>query len=111
MACFGTRLLSLQIVQAMLNTRSMNISSDVGGISDAKVRFRWIGDGTGWWAVDNFKVYAPLALDAAIQNISNPRMPFQAGLQDINVDVSNLGINTITSLNLNWEINGYSNSF
>ncbi len=84
----------------------INVSSYVGGISDAKVRFRWTGDGEGWWAIDNFKVYAPLALDAALQNISNPKMPFQAGIQNIDVDVSNLGITTITSLNLNWEING-----
>ena len=84
----------------------INISEYAGGVSDAKVRFRWSGDGSGWWAIDNFKVYAPLALDAAIENITSPTMPFTSGNQPIKASIANLGINTITSLTFNWEING-----
>ena len=84
----------------------INVSQYLGGVSDAKVRFKWDGVRKGWWAIDNFKVYAPLSLDASLDNISNPRMPFQSGTQDIKVDISNLGINTLTSLKINWEING-----
>ncbi|HRW20976.1 MAG TPA: right-handed parallel beta-helix repeat-containing protein, partial [Bacteroidales bacterium] len=84
----------------------INVSSHIGGISDAKVRFKWSGNSTGWWATDNFKVYAPLALDAALESISSPKMPFTAGSKDVKVDISNLGINTITTLTINWEING-----
>nr|MDA3891905.1 hypothetical protein [Salinivirgaceae bacterium] len=84
----------------------INVSSIIGGYSDARVRFIWKSNGRGWWAIDNFKVYAPLALDAALENISNPKMPFESGTHDIKVDVSNLGIDTITSLLLNWELNG-----
>jgi len=39
--------------------KSINISSYVAGVANAKVRFRWTGDYSWYWIVDNVVVYQP----------------------------------------------------
>lgn len=41
----------------------INISTEVAGISNAQVRFRWVGDWSWGWAVDNIEVNAPSCID------------------------------------------------
>jgi len=84
----------------------INVSTAIGGVSDAKVRFRWVGNGAGWWAIDNCKIYAPLNIDPALGCISSPTMPLAPGKHDVKVDLSNLGLEKLTTLKINWEING-----
>jgi len=56
-----------------------NISGIVGGVTNAKVRFRWEGDNSRFWAIDNIRIYAPLTLDAGVTAVSSPTMPFNGG--------------------------------
>jgi hypothetical protein len=41
----------------------INISTEVAGISNAQVRFRWVGDYSWGWALDNVEVSAPTCID------------------------------------------------
>ncbi|KPK79714.1 MAG: hypothetical protein AMS27_17755 [Bacteroides sp. SM23_62_1] len=47
-------------------------------------------------------------LDAAIYEIVEPGSPFQYGLNDVKVTFKNYGTTTLTSLNINWEVDGNS---
>ena len=84
----------------------INISSFAGAVSNARVKFVWIGNADNFWAVDNIQVYAPLALDASISAISNPIMPFSAGTHNIEASLSNTGGSVITSATIKWSLDG-----
>ena len=51
-------------------------------------------------------MYAPLALDASISNISSPIMPFSAGTHNIEASLSNTGGSVITSATIKWSLDG-----
>ncbi|WP_282069053.1 T9SS type A sorting domain-containing protein [Olleya namhaensis] len=38
--------------------KSYNVSAQLAGVSNAKVRFRWVGDYSYFWAFDNVKVFS-----------------------------------------------------
>ncbi|MDX5348525.1 MAG: hypothetical protein LPK19_14915, partial [Hymenobacteraceae bacterium] len=82
-----------------------NISSIVGGVTNAKVRFRWEGDSSMYWALDNIRIYAPLTLDAGVTAVVSPTMPFNAGNQAIKVRLTNFGATTLTSTTIGWSVN------
>ncbi|MFY0608591.1 MAG: hypothetical protein JXR10_17875, partial [Cyclobacteriaceae bacterium] len=86
----------------------LNISAYAGNNAASKVRFVWSGNNSMYWALDNVQVYAPLALDAALEKIDNPNMPFGAGNQDIQFTLTNFGANTLTSATINWSVGGVS---
>jgi PKD repeat protein len=83
-----------------------NISSNVGGITNAKIRFRWEGDASYYWAIDNIRIYAPLSRDAGMVKLNAPEMPFNSGNQDIKVSLGNFGIDALESTTLMWTVNG-----
>ncbi len=83
----------------------LNISAFAGGIPNAKIRFRWQGDGFGLWAIDNISIYTPLPTDAGITRLDSPVMPFAAGAHPIAVTLANFGANTITTTTINWTVN------
>ncbi|QMU29862.1 PKD domain-containing protein [Adhaeribacter radiodurans] len=83
-----------------------NISAKVGGVTNAKVRFRWTGNASYYWALDNIRIYAPLSRDGGLVKLSAPEMPFSSGSQAIKVGLGNYGINSLTSTTLNWQVNG-----
>lgn len=35
----------------------LDVSTELAGVTNAQVRFRWVGDYSWWWAVDNVSVY------------------------------------------------------
>jgi hypothetical protein len=41
----------------------INVSTEIGGVANAQVRFRWVGDYSWGWAVDNIEVNAPTCID------------------------------------------------
>ncbi len=49
--------------------------------------------------------YSPPANDVGASAIANPTPPLSTGLQNVDVEVSNLGINTVTSVTVQWMIN------
>jgi|GEM_PF-3501238 len=83
----------------------LNLSSYAGGVTNAAIRFRFSGNGQRFWAIDNIKIYAPLALDAGLFGIPEPAMPMTAGTHDIKVNLRNYGAQNITSATIQWSIN------
>ena len=71
------------------NHQTINISSHVAGVANAQVRFRWTGDYSWYWIVDNVKVYEPDAfplpallvnpLDAEIDVFPSTTLDWVAG--------------------------------
>ncbi|MEL6634006.1 MAG: PKD domain-containing protein [Bacteroidota bacterium] len=51
---------------------SIDISAQVAGVSNAQVRFRWVGDFSFFWAVDNVNIFAPAANDVGVVSIIEP---------------------------------------
>ena len=85
---------------------TINVSAQLGGISNAKLRFRWLGNGSQYWAIDNVKVLSPLALDAGITIFNGPQMPFSGGQYNVLVSLGNFGFSNLTSTTLAWTVNG-----
>ena len=83
-----------------------DVSSQMGGISNAKLRFRWKGDGANYWAIDNISVFAPLVVDLGILDLAQPQMPFLSGVNNIELDLKNFGAINITNATIQWELNG-----
>ena len=71
------------------NHQTINISAHVAGVANAQVRFRWTGDYSWYWIVDNVKVYEPDAfplpallvnpLDAEIDVFPSTTLDWVAG--------------------------------
>jgi len=88
------------------DTVMLDISAYAGGITNAKIRLEWIGNGDGYWAIDNFRILAPLYLDAGISSVDSPAMPFSAGLLPVEVSLANFGYANLSSCMINWSVNG-----
>ena len=52
------------------------------------------------------KEFSPCELDAGINAISTPTTPAEPGLQDVKVILQNQGTLTLTSVTINWSVNG-----
>jgi len=84
----------------------LDLSSAIGGVTNARIRFLWSGNGSGWWAVDNIRIYASLPLDAGIVSLDNPINPVSPGMQNVAVSLCNFGYNTLSSTTINWTVDG-----
>ncbi len=89
----------------VLRTECVDISAFAGGISNTKVRFKWTGNGSGFWLIDNIKIYAPILRDAGVTQITAPVMPLGAGTQAVKVNVKNFGYTPVANVQINWKIN------
>jgi len=84
----------------------IDISTAVGGITNARLRFSWEGNGTGLWALDNIRILAPLPIDAGLTKLNSPQMPFASGEHAVSVTLSNFGYQNLTNTTINWRVNG-----
>ncbi len=84
----------------------LDLSGVVGGITNARLRFTWSGNGSGFWALDNIRIYASQPLDGGMVSIDDPTSPVVPGIQNVVVTLGNFGYNTITSATINWSANG-----
>ncbi len=84
----------------------LDLSAVVGGITNARLRFTWSGNGSGFWALDNIRIYASQPLDGGMVSIDDPTSPVVPGIQNVVVTIGNFGYNTITSATINWSANG-----
>ncbi len=72
-------------------------------------------DGGGWlfgYAIDNVSVFQPSAHDVAVSKLTNPRFKaFGTGV-DITGEITNEGLETLTSFDLNWSdgVNTYTDN-
>lgn len=83
-----------------------NLSARVGGKPSAKLRFRYQGDNSQFWAIDNIRILSPIPVDGALTGITSPRAPLTPGTYPITVKVANFGINPLTSTTISWTLNG-----
>ncbi len=84
----------------------INISAIAGARSNVKLRFSWEGDTTGFWIIDNIKILVPSPRDLNLFSFDSPKMPFEAGIQPVKISLFNQGIETINSVNIQWNVNG-----
>lgn len=50
--------------------------------------------------------FVPPTLDAAVAEVIPPATPFNAGSEPVNVKIKNPGLTTLTSVTINWSVNG-----
>ncbi|MBP6871412.1 MAG: right-handed parallel beta-helix repeat-containing protein [Bacteroidales bacterium] len=80
----------------------VDLSEATGGITNARIRFIWSGNGSGFWAIDNIRIYASLPLDGGVVTVDSPESPVTPGIQDVRISLGNFGYNTLTSTTINW---------
>ena len=80
----------------------VDLSPYVGGITNGRLRFIWSGNGSGFWAVDNIRIYASLPVDGGVVSIDNPYSPVVPGTQNVEISLGNFGYNTLTSAKIEW---------
>ncbi len=86
----------------------LDLSAITGGITNARLRFKWSGNGSGYWAVDNIRIYASLPLDGGVVSLDSPNSPVVPGVQNVEITLGNFGYNTITSTKIDWTADGVS---
>ncbi len=89
----------------VVKTEVVDISTFAGGISNTKVRFKWSGNGSGYWIIDNIKIYAPILKDMGVTQLTSPNMPLGAGNQTIKINIKNFGYTPISNVTINWMVN------
>ncbi len=63
--------------------------------------------GTTSNADNDVYTFSPLYdYDVALESIDNPVPPFNGGVHPVRVTIRNLGLNTLTSCNIHWSVNG-----
>jgi len=90
------------------STEIVDLSAITGGIPNARLRFKWSGNGSGYWAIDNIRIYASLPLDGGIVSLDSPNSPVVPGVQNVEITLGNFGYNTLISTKINWTANGVS---
>jgi hypothetical protein len=75
--------------------------------SITQFRFKTTKGGTyGDIAFDDVKVWVPPANDAGIISLDQPTSPALSGTQDVKVGLHNFGSANLTSVTINWSVNG-----
>ncbi len=84
----------------------IDISSVVGRVTNAKIRFVWEGQSQGYWALDNVSIWAPLQVDGALVKLDSPKAPFASGLNQIKVTLGSYGFQNLTATTIKWNVDG-----
>ncbi|NOK86108.1 MAG: hypothetical protein GFH27_549397n56, partial [Chloroflexi bacterium AL-W] len=97
---------------------SINIGPQVASVTNAQVRFRWTGNYSWYWIVDNVVVFTPLAVDVSPAALVAPVLPKCLGTSEtVTVNVQNVGGATIdfaanpTTVAANISLSGVVQSF
>ena len=62
---------------------TIDVSTELTGVANAQVRFRWTGDWAWGWAIDNIVVTAPSCVDPAVSWVD-----FSTTTADITIDIT-----------------------
>ena len=82
---------------------TIDVSTELAGVSNAQVRFRWTGDYSWGWAVDNVLVEVPPSFDAEVLSGSEiqdqyTQVPFdQIAPIGTSATINNVGISGVTN--------------
>ncbi len=82
----------------------VDISTYTGGTTNARLRFIWSGNGSGYWALDNVKIYGALPYDAGVISLDNPVVPFNEGVHPLRISLKNFGYYTLTDVEIHWSV-------
>lgn len=85
-------------------TVTFGLGAATDNAGDVRVRFKY--DDGGTWAtglaIDDVEVDALPALEASLNSVSLARYAATSTNSTLSINVSNMGVNTITSLQVNW---------
>lgn len=85
----------------------INVSAQVANLPNARVRFRYEGNYSWYWFVDNVEVYSTGSLDLRVMAIDSLRTSCSFGTNEqISVKIENLGTTAQGSFDLSYSING-----
>ncbi|MDP5169305.1 MAG: PKD domain-containing protein [Bacteroidia bacterium] len=70
---------------------TLDISPQAAGVTNAQVRFRWTGDYSWYWIMDNVTVFAPPATDATPVALTTPSAGCLTSTETITVTIANAG--------------------
>ena len=88
----------------------IDVSNEMAGLTNGKVRFTWQGNGGGFWAIDNIQVNLPPNLDGGIIDFTNPVSPFAEGNYNVSINLENSGVVPITNAVIGWSVDGVAQS-
>lgn len=86
------------------NTQTINITNIAANKSDVKVRFRWQGDWSWYWIVDNIQVY--YVVDVQPLSVDAPSRPCGAVQDSVKVTVRNNSAFTVNNVPVTVDISG-----
>ncbi|MCB0837386.1 MAG: T9SS type A sorting domain-containing protein [Bacteroidetes bacterium] len=85
----------------------LDISSVAAGASNAQIRFRWEGDFSWFWILDNVIVYAPSADDLGVVSLEEPVSSCDPGpMAPVTINISNSGLNPESAFDLAFSVDG-----
>ncbi|MEO0898154.1 MAG: PKD domain-containing protein [Bacteroidota bacterium] len=93
-----TSVLSGTVATANPQAEAIDITTAAGGSAVAQVRFRWTGDWSFWWIVDNIDVTAASAADVGISFIELPEADCDLSPDSIRIGVENFGTSNQTAI-------------
>ncbi|MBI1221650.1 MAG: PKD domain-containing protein [Bacteroidetes bacterium] len=91
---------------AMSNTQDLKITSQVGTVTNAKVRFRFVGDWSYYWIVDNVRVLGYFNYDALTLNAKFSSGTCGSSNDSVMVDLANGGLQSISNFTVKANMAG-----
>ncbi len=91
---------------SITNSQNIDVSAFIANVSSAKVRFRFVGDWSFYWIVDNVKVEGYFTEDAATLKAGFTSGNCGSTDDSISVDIANAGLNSISNFDIKAQITG-----
>lgn len=94
------------ITSTVANSQDIDISSIAGGKNGIKVRFRWEGDYSWWWIVDNVRIVVITDYDAIMSKVYLDSDVCGDPNDSIIVDIKNNGAKSISNFGIKAAVSG-----
>ena len=88
-------------------TDTIDITGSVSTITNGQVRFRWQGNFSWYWILDNIKVFTPAANDVGITSIIDPTSSTAlTATEPISVNITNFGSAAASNVPVTFIVDG-----
>jgi len=94
---------------SITNSQDLNITANLAGTSDAKIRFRFVGDWSYYWIIDNVSVEAYYNYDAGVEHVSFSSGSCGTANDSISVTVRNFGLQSFSNFVVRARVAGTMN--